>query len=434
MFINRVSFYFIKVILSMVALVFWMPVYAAGLNPLIKNALESDPRILVAQADIRASQSDVEGSYAVYYPIIRGTGVYGSVENSNPLQNDGEKSTYGLEIEQPLPFFGGESASIEVFKTELSLKEIEVERVRQDVFFEVLESAITLQQKLSTLQLYELMVDNLFSQVENLRESVAAGGAKMNEYYLAQAEWIQMQVLKAQARTDHIAALEKLRSLAPDVTVDREFMAADPKALGLSLMPDEFDQALSDSRSRSPSLLLAVYALKKTEAELDFAKVIIWPRLSLNYSIERGTFGDTSADTSSVLLNLSVPLFEGFSSTSKMTTAMHRVEAQRQQLHQQRRLHDQRLEEVWFRWKSAADMVLVLQTAKHQVQEVVDAIEVQRASGTNTVLAVLSARLTLIETQLKAINQKVQRDLAFAELLHQMGYLVLPGDPALPTY
>jgi hypothetical protein len=47
---------------------------------------------------------------------------------------------------------------------------------------------------------------------------------------------------------------------------------------------------------------------------------------------------------------------------------------------------------------------------------------------------VLSARLTLIETQLKAINQKVQRDLAFAELLHQMGYLVLPGDPALPTY
>jgi len=135
-------------ILSMVALVLWVPVYAAGLNPLIKNALESDPRILLAQADIRASQSDVEGSYAVYYPVIKGTGVYGSVENSNPLQNDGEKSTYGLVIEQPLPFFGGESASIEVFKTELSLKEIEVERVRQDVFFEVLESAITLQQKL----------------------------------------------------------------------------------------------------------------------------------------------------------------------------------------------------------------------------------------------------------------------------------------------
>jgi outer membrane protein TolC len=73
--------------------------------------------------------------------------------------------------------------------------------------------------------------------------------------------------------------------------------------LGLSLIPDEFDLALSDSRSKSPSLLLAVYALEKAQAELDFAKVIIRPRLSLNYSIERGTFGDTSANTSSVLLN-----------------------------------------------------------------------------------------------------------------------------------
>jgi outer membrane protein len=430
MLINRFYFCFMKVILSLVVLALWVPAYATGLTPLIKNALESDPRILLAQADIRASQSDVEGSYSVYYPVIKGTGVYGSVENSNPLQNDGKKSTYGLEIEQPLPFFGGESESIEVFKAELVLKEIEVELVRQDVFFEVLESAITLQQKLSTLRLYELMVDNLFSQVENLRESVAAGGAKMNEYYLAQAEWIQMQVLKAQAHTDHIAALEKLRSLAPDVTVDREFMAADPKALGLPLIPDELGLALSESRSKSPSLLLAVYALEKTQAEFDFAKVIIWPRLSLNYSIERGTFGDTSANTSSVLLNLSVPIFEGFSSTSKMTTAMHRVEAQTQKLHQQRRLHDQRLEEVWLRWKSATGMVLVLQTAKHQVQEVVDAIEIQRASGTNTVHVELSARLTLIETQLKEINQIVQRDMAFAELLHQMGYLVLPNEPA----
>jgi outer membrane protein len=434
MFINVFPRCFIKVLFSLVALVLWLPVYGAGLNSLIVNALESDPRILSAQAEIRASQSEVDGAYAAYYPVIRGNGSYGNVDNDNPLQNDGDKRTYGLELEQPLPFFGRESASIDIVKSEVRLKEIELERVRQSVFFEVLESAITLQQKLSALRLYELMVDNLFSQVENLRESVAAGGAKMNEYYLAQAEWIQMQVLKAQAHTDHIAALEKLRSLAPDVTVDREFMAADPKALGLSLIPDEFDLALSDSRSKSPSLLLAVYALKKTQAELDLAKQIIWPRLSLNYSIERGTFGDSSADTSSVLLNLSVPLFEGFSSTSKMTTAMHRVAAQREKLHQQRRLHDQRLEEVWLRWKSASDMVLVLQTAEHQVQEVVNAIEVQRASGANTVHVELSARLTLIETQLKEINQRVQRDLAFAELLHQMGYLVLPDDPALPTY
>jgi hypothetical protein len=43
----------------------------------------------------------------------------------------------------------------------------------------------------------------------------------------------------------------------------------------------------------------------------------------------------------------------------------------------------------------------------------------------------LSVRLTVIETQLKEIDQGVQRDLAFVQLLHQMGYLVLLDDPAL---
>ena len=122
--------------------------------------------------------------------------------------------------------------------------------MHQSVFFEVLETAITLRAKLLTLRLLELMVDNLFSQAEHLIDSVAAGGAKLNEYYLAQSEW--MQVLKAQAQTDHIAALEKLRSLAPGVTVVSEFMADDPRTLGLPEKPREFDLALSDSWSKSP--------------------------------------------------------------------------------------------------------------------------------------------------------------------------------------
>jgi outer membrane protein len=293
--------------------------------------------------------------------------------------------------------------------------------VRQSVFFEVLETAITLWAKLLILRLRELMVDNLFSQVGHLKDSVAGGGAKINEYYLAQSEWIQMQVLKAQAQIDHIAALEKLRSVAPGVTVDREFMAADPSTLGLPTMPREFDLALSDSWSKSPSLLLAGYALKKAQAELAFARVSVWLRLSLNYSIQRGIFGDVSADTSSMIVNLNMPIFEGGSNKAQIITAIHRVEAQREKLDQQRRLHEQQIKEGWSRWKSAIRMVRVLQTAKQQVQEIVDAIQVQLASGANTVLGELSVRLTVIETQLKEIDQGVQRDLAFVQLLHQMG-------------
>ena len=424
---------FIKVLFSLVASALWVPVSSASLNPLIINALESDPRILSAEAEIRASQSELDGSYAAYYPVIRANGTYGSVENEDPLQRDGDKRVYGLEIEQPLPFFGRESASVDIVKTDVRLKELELERVRQAVFAEVLEAAITVRAKLSTLRLRELMVDNLFSQAGHLKDSIAGGGAKLNEYYLAQSEWIQMQVQKAQAQTDHSAALEKLRSLAPAVTIDREFMAADLDTLGLPTMPREFELALSDSWSRSPTLLLAGSALKKAQAEHAFAKVSVWPKLSLNYSIQRGTFGEATADTNSISVNLNVPLFEGGSSTAKMTTAMHRVESQREKLDQQRRLHSQQLQEIWSRWKSAIQMVEVLQTAKQQVQNIVDAIQVQLASGANTVLAELSARLILIETELNGVDQGVQRDQAFVQLLHQMGYLVLLDGSALPN-
>jgi outer membrane protein len=422
----------IQVIFSLITLALCVPLHGAGLNSIIINALELDPRILSAQAEIRASQSEADGAYSAYYPVIKGNASYGSVENDNPLQNDGDKRVYGLELAQPLPFFGRESASIDIVKTEVLLRKIELERVRQSVFFEVLETAITLRAKLSILRLRELMVDNLLSQVEHLKDSVAGGGAKMNEYYLAQSEWIQMQVLKAQAQTDHIAALEKLRSLAPGVTVEREFMAADPSTLGLPVIPREYDQALSDSLTKSTLLLSAGYALEKAQAELAFARVDVRPRLSLNYSIQQGTFGEFSADTSSVVLNLNVPIFEGGSSTAQMATKRHRVEAEREKLDQQRRLHNQQLKEIWSRWKSAIRMEPVLKTAKKQVQEIVAAIQVQLASGASTVLVELSARLTVNETELIEINHALQKDQAFVQLLHQMGYLVLIDDPALP--
>lgn len=428
---------FIKVLFSLVVLALWVPVSSASLNPLIINALKSDPRILSAEAEIRASQSELDGSYAAYYPVIRANGTYGSVENEDPLQRDGDKRVYGLEIEQPLPFFGRESASVDIVKTDVRLKELELERVRQAVFAEVLEAAITVRAKLSTLQLRELMVDNLFSQAGHLKDSIAGGGAKLNEYYLAQSEWIQMQVQKAQAQTDHSAALEKLRGLAPGVTIDREFMSADSstsvlRTLGLRTMPSEFELALSDSWSKSPTLLLAGSALKKAQAEHAFTRVSVWPKLSLNYSVQRGTFGESTADNNSISINLNVPLFEGGSSTAKMTTAMYRVESQREKLDQEKRLHYQQLKEAWSRWESAIQMVEVLQTSKQQVQNIVDAIEVQLASGANTVFAELSARLILLETELNGIDQGVQRDMAFVKILHQTGYLVLADDYVFP--
>ena len=165
-------------------------------------------------------------------------------------------------------------------------------------------------------------------------------------------------------------------------------------------------------------MLSARYALKKAQAEIAFARVSVWPQLSLNYSIQRGTFGNVSADSNSIILNLNVPIFEGGASTANVTTAMHRVEAQREKLDQQRRLHHQQFKEVWSRWRSAIRMVLVLQAAKQKVQEIVDAIQVQLASGANTVLAELSARLVLIETELNEVDQGAQRDQAFAQLLH----------------
>jgi outer membrane protein TolC len=98
-FIKGFSHSFIKFHFSLLALFLWVPVYGAGLNSLIINALETDPRILSAQAEIRASQSEVDGAYAAYYPVIRSNSSYGKVDTNEPFQNDGDKRIWVLEIE-----------------------------------------------------------------------------------------------------------------------------------------------------------------------------------------------------------------------------------------------------------------------------------------------------------------------------------------------
>jgi outer membrane protein len=410
----------------LIIIVFSGSVYAkTDLKALMTQAIKSDPRILSSMAEIRASKSEVDGAYSVYYPVVRGNSSYGTVENEDPLQRDGDKQIYGLEIEQPLPLFGRETAVVNIARVGLRIKEMELKQVRQAVFLEVLETALNLQAKQSMLQLRESMVENLFTQSGHLKESVAGGGAKLNEFYLAQSEWIQMQVSKAQAQTDYNAVLEKLRSLAPGILFDSGITSVDFNALGLQI-PDQLQQALVDSISLSPSLRLAQYALDKAQAELVVARASVWPQLSLKYAIQRGSFGDAPADSQTLTIGLNGSLYEGGASSARLTTAAHQAAAAREQLFQQRRIYEQQIKETWLRWKSASRMVEVLALAEQQVQELVAATRLQVASGASTVIGELSTSLIVFETQIKVVEQQLLRDVALVQLLHQLGTLVLP--------
>ena len=53
---------------------------------------------------------EAEGAWTAYLSALSGTGSAGSSRSQDPLVRGGDKRAYGLELEQPIPLFGRESA------------------------------------------------------------------------------------------------------------------------------------------------------------------------------------------------------------------------------------------------------------------------------------------------------------------------------------
>lgn len=391
----------------------------------LKGFVEYDARIVASRALHQSRRSEADAAQAIYLPTVRGIGSTGSSQSSDPLTRSGNKRTYGIEIEQPIPIFGRESARVELARMAVLVEAAEVRRVEQAVLAEILENLATLEAATVTKNLRDQLAANLTEQTAAAHEAVAGGGMKLTEERQLLSRKAQAYALRARAAADQTTAQMRLQRLLPPETPIESISR--PTLQDFWHTPLSAESLESAALRDAPALAKARAEADQATAEHELARAEFWPKLSITYQNLKGTNGGVSADSHSTFIGLNVPLYEGGATTSRAQSAAFKRTAALERSFHEERMTRQRIAEAWERWQAAEAMVSTWADAERQEDESVALVETQLTAGGTTLFGLLRARQTRLETRLQGAEYRAQRELAWIKLLQEAGALTLPA-------
>lgn len=407
---------------AVLASCFSAPCFASEISLGLSKAVATDPRILSARASLQSRQTEAEGAFAVYLPTVRGVGSAGSSRANDPLIRDGSKRTYGMEIEQPIPIFGRESARVELARVAVKVEMAEVRRVEQSVLGEALEALCGSSAAHASLALRRELLANFVEQTALAREAVTGGGMKLTEERQLLSRKAQAQALLTRAEAELAAARLRLLRIFPQ----GESIAPSPPALAdFWNGPLNEDALISTALERAPGLLRAKAETEQAIAEHEVARADFWPKLSLVLQGIKGSFGPASADTQSAFLGVTLPLFEGGATVTRAESAAYKASAAREKTLFEEQMTRQHVAEAYRRWQAGETMVEAWQDSERQEAESVALIEAQLADGGATQFALLRARQARLEALLQGVDYRLQREQAWIRLLQEIGVLTV---------
>lgn len=382
--------------------------------------LRTEPRVRAAEASYQARLTEAEGAWSAYLPIVRGIGSAGSSKANDPLIRDGSKRTYGLEIEQPIPIFGRESARVELARAAVRVEAAELKRVEQTVLAELLESLAVVESAQATLALREQLATNLALQTGAAREAVAGGGMKLTEERQLLSRKSQVEALRTRAAADLSSARLRLQRLLPS---GNSPIQQRPKQRDFWPHPLNEESFLSAALAGNPAFLKASAEAELAAAEHEVARADFWPKLSVTLQTVKGTFGAASADSQSAFIGVSVPFFEGGATVSRAESAAHKLAAAKEKRLFEEQMTRQRTADALARWQAAEAMVTAWAESERQEDESVALAEAQLADGGTTLFGVLRARQSRLEALLQGVDYRLERERAWITLMQEVGAL-----------
>ncbi len=391
----------------------------------LRSAINDDPRSRAARALVESKEAEVDGAYSAYYPTISSTGSMGDIQNDDPLLRDGQKRVLGLSIAQPIPIFGKERALVEAAQAALKAEKVNLGKVQQEIYYEILDTAFQVASLRNTMQIRGAIEKLLRNRVKALHESVRGGGARITDLGLAQSKLSQAIAYHTNAKADYNSMRAKLTSLLPNFDPQLLMTELKPERLGLQA-PESVDQALLLAKQNATTIRKAQAEVERAKAEHDVSKANIWPQLTLNFQVQRGSFGEISQNSQGIFLGFNAPLFEGGSRWSASKSAAYRFTSAQEALRAELRTLEQRIRELWTRWQTLKGSVLSWERSIKEQETTLKLTREQMLGGGATKIDVSKAQEIILESKLQGVQQRLEHNRIFLQLLLEMGELNIP--------
>jgi outer membrane protein len=394
---------------------------AADLRDVYERALTSDPLIREADANRLAARESRPQAIATLLPQIDASGRYNDeerdssgafVEPGNPptpevRDSEGNSSAWDVSLRQNI-FRWQNWATLRRANAQTAQAEADYSAAQQDLILRTSEAYFNVLAAQDTLEAAVAAHDAIGRQLEQSDKRFEVGLIAVTDVQEAKAAFDSATAALIQAKRNLATAQERLRELTGDTFDELEKPGADMPLTGPNpASPEDWVQLAMQQNAR---LISSRLAADITREDISFERGGHFP--SLDFVVSRSHFdseatitgssaGDIDSDSEDTVVSLqvTVPIFSGGATRSRVRQAQFLNIAARERLERTARETEREARDAYLGVNSEVARVQSLRQAVESAMTALQATEAGYEVGTRTSVDVLEARRRLFEAQ-----------------------------------
>jgi outer membrane protein len=387
------------------------------LEDAILQSVCANPQTRQAWANARAQAAAVGIGEAAYLPTLTATGGYQrdtqstTYDNSaaglgSITQSQNSSSKYGmLNLSWVLFDFGKRSAARRQARQLLAAANATQDDALQTVFFNAAQAYYAVRDA-------QASVDAALESENIAKESLAEASAKHDAGAGTLSDQLQAQTTYRRAVLDRVSAEGEVRvatgTLATVMGLDANTpvqIAASEPTTGGTEFSESVNQLIDEAQGRQPKLLAARAKLEAARAHVDAVRAQGLPVVSLVGSLSQNNPSSqqslpvTASHSSTIGIQVTIPLFEGFASSYRAAQAQAQADAQ------QADLQNTELQvslDVWTSYQNLQTATANLGNSKDLLAVAQSSLKIARGrykAGVGTFIELLDAQTALADAQ-----------------------------------
>lgn len=415
-------------------LVFVGPASAETLNGALSQTLARNPNLSAARSTYEANYKSQFVTLSDMLPQVsafatqtrsdtdaKNAYTRGLTGNSAVERDEYDTDSYGIRVTQDLFTSGKNINAFRSKRAEIRAEEANLLNTEQQILLSAITAYLDVRQARSVSDLRQKNLEVLENQLEAVRDRFSVG-------VVTRTDVAQSQAAAAGAKA---AALNAESQLQAAKAVYREVIGVEADKLEkpgkTPRLPRSLDRALSIARKESPLLKSAqeTAASGRYTSYSTVGGALPSVKLTGTYSRNENPQGaaGVDADTTSVQLNLNVPLFTGGRSLAAIAASRDVSNALVKNVHA---ASDALERTVVVAWNNIASTQSAIAATREQIKAAELALEGVREEnrlGTRTNLDVLDAEQALLDARVSLVQAERNEQLAAYNLLASIGRL-----------
>lgn len=299
---------------------------AVTLARAVERALCANPATRSVWLAVRLRAAELGQAYSAYLPDVSLDGTLARYGDS-VLPNDYTGWRVGLDAQYLLYDFGGRDARRDAAESLLAASLASQDASVRDLYLQTVTAYFNLLTAQAAVVAAREVEASALAALQAAAARVAAGTGIPADRLQAKTIYTQRQIERIRAEGAAARLQGELAALMGDASQNRFTVVEDERAFSQTTdMSIAVDSLIEAARSRRPELRAAQARLEASEADVRRAVADGKPRLSAFAGAQWQDSGFIDGSSSSIGINLAIPLFTGFRNTYQIAAAQTQAE------------------------------------------------------------------------------------------------------------